>query len=67
MITALRHASLQTLITDKAPPLLAAMGVAETWFHFGSFLRECTLFLAVWYIFDEAWSRLRQWMSADER
>lgn len=42
------------LLLLKGPPLAISLFVAETFFKFGSFTRECLAFLALWYALDWA-------------
>lgn len=40
------------LLIDKAAPFALSLYVAEMYFKFGSFTRECLAFLALWYTLD---------------
>ena len=47
----------------RLPPLAVAMIVTDQYVHLGSFLRECLVFLALWFPLDwicrRVWKRLR--------
>jgi hypothetical protein len=45
------------LLFLKVPPLAVSLFVAETFFKFGSFTRECLTFLALWYVLDWAYEK----------
>jgi hypothetical protein len=45
------------LLLSKAPPFVTSLVVAEMFFKFGSFTRECLAFLALWYALDWVYQR----------
>ncbi len=49
---------MRTLLLEQAPALGGALLVAEVFYKFRSFTLECLAFLATWYIFDAAISRV---------
>ena len=58
MLSEVQVRNVATLLVEKAPPLVASLAVAEAYFHFGSFTRECIAFLTLWYVLDAAYSRV---------
>lgn len=45
-------------LRQEAPALVAAFLVAEMFYKFGSFALECIAFLATWFVFSFAASKL---------
>lgn len=58
MISRVRFESVHRFVVHDLPPLAASMVTAELLFRFGSFILECTAFLALWYALDWGYSRL---------
>ncbi len=58
MLSEVQVRNVATLLLEKAPPLVVSLAVAEAYFHFGSFTRECVVFLGLWYVLDAAYSRV---------
>jgi hypothetical protein len=58
MYELLRSRSLRTIATDAVPPLGLALLFAELFYKWHSFTLECIGFLATWFVFDWAWSKL---------
>ncbi len=52
MFTLVRAVPLRRLLTEQAPALAIALGIAEVSFKFHSFLLEAGAFLATWYVVD---------------
>ena len=63
MYTLTRILPTRTLVLEQAPALGGSLLVAEVFYKFHSFTLECLAFLATWYIFDAAISRVarRNW------
>jgi len=55
----IRQRSMNALLIDQLPPLATAFLVAEFFFKFRSFTLECLAFLALWFVLDWAWSKVR--------
>ena len=58
MYTLTRILPTRALVLEQAPALGGALLVAEVFYKFHSFTLECLAFLATWYIFDAAISRV---------
>ncbi len=58
MYTLLQALPLRRLVLAQAPPLGAALLIAEMFYKFHSFTLECLAFLATWTILDALIQRL---------
>jgi hypothetical protein len=58
ILSEVRIRNVSALLLEKAPPLVVSLAVAEAYFHFGSFTRECVAFLTLWYVLDAAYARV---------
>lgn len=47
------------LLIEKVAPFALSLYVAETYFRFGSFTRECLAFLALWYALDWVYEKVK--------
>lgn len=67
MISSLRTDSLRELLLMRLPPFAVSLGVADTFFKFGSFALECVAFLALWWVLDYAYRGLLPGRPADSQ
>jgi hypothetical protein len=52
MYTLLKESQVKKISKTEVPPFLIALIIAETLFHFGSFVFECAAFLVTWFAFS---------------
>ena len=52
MYTLVRTSTLGQLVGAQLPTLLAALGIAEAFYKFHSFLLEAVAFLITWFLLD---------------
>ena len=67
MYTMLRNAPLGVLLSTQAPAFLIAIVTAELFFKWKSFALECLGFLALWFVLEAVFTKIRStWIKRSE-
>jgi hypothetical protein len=67
MYTLLCNVGLRRGLVDEAPSLALSLVLAELFYKFGSFTRECVAFLVTWYAISYVMALIRDAWSAKAR
>jgi hypothetical protein len=59
MYELIRHLTVRQLALEQLPILLVALGIAELFYKFHSFLLETGAFLLTWLVLDALYAALR--------
>ena len=60
MYTLARNSELRRKLLPEMASMIIAFGIAELFYKFHSFARECAAFLATWFAISYVWSVLGQ-------